>query len=701
MTSDMQAKHGLYKYVLGREWKEVVEIMKKHPDVQSTKITKSEDNVLHLAITLDAPEAYVIELIDVIEKNNPEVSMEIIKAKNKQDNTPLHCAASRGSKAICERIIAVDERLVLEGNKEGETPLFLAALNGRTRTFKYLHSVCCNMATTTKFSELWKRKNGDTILHCTLEREYFELAYHIIYLYGDDDEKMMIVSYENREGVTPLQVLASVPSAFKSGTRLTWCQKLLYSLSACLLSEELKDDDKTQNEDVEAGNSDSSKINDEDTPEQFHETTRLGSIKKIKEKHTLVWRIMEKLLELNSEYKYKENHQIAALSGSVSGPTEQGKSSPRPPKKDNKSTALLEATKYGLLDLVERILEKLPVAIYDKTEPRKRNVVHTAIQKRQTHVLMLLMEHPLWHSLVEEVDADGNNVLHMAAFLPKHMPWDVYGSALQMQYEAKWFQYVKERVPPYLYANENKAGDTPEEVYVAEHKKLLKESNEWIRDASSSYSIVATLTAGVTYATSYTVPGGTNDDTGRPPLEGQFALNVFLIAIFISFCFSITSLGGFLAIYSSRKQPDDFRRNLPLKLCFACTSFYVAIVSMMVSFCAAHSLEVDPRMKAKVYPMYSLIVMPLLFYAVAQIPLYWDLMKASFKKAPQPRYVGESITVEGDRRLVPATDDELIEVDDFLEFDQIEMGFDVDTGLHEGCSSIERSSSKKLQLECL
>lgn len=98
------------------------------------------------------------------------------------------------------------------------------------------------------------------------------------------------------------------------------------------------------------------------------------------------------------------------------------------------------ATKYGLLELVKRILDELPVAIYEKTEPRKRNVLHTAVQKRQTHVLKLLMEHPLWDTLVEEVDACGNNVLHMAAFLPKHMPWEVHGSALQMQYEAKWFQ---------------------------------------------------------------------------------------------------------------------------------------------------------------------------------------------------------------------------------------------------------------------
>ncbi|XP_028790148.1 uncharacterized protein LOC114746127 [Neltuma alba] len=607
-SSYMEAKHNLYRDLLGRNWGEVVEIMRQHPDVHATKITKSEDNVLHLAITFHAPEAIVMGLIDDVQKNNPEVAMEIITAQNKQQDTPLHCAASRGSTSICERILLFDERLALKSNKEGETPLFLAALNGHKDTFQYLHSVCSKISTT-RFSELWRRENGDTILHCTIQREYFGLPYHIIRLYGDDSEKI-IVSYESKEGVTPLQVLASAPSAFRSGTRLTWFQGLLYRLYCLstedLDAEQLKIHDQTQNEDLEVGKSDSLRKIHDAAPELCLKMTKL---------------------ELNSEYKYNEN-QIAFCPSNVTNLTDgQGKSSSSS-KKDNKSTALLAATKYGLLELVNKILD-----------------IHMAVQKRQTHVLREFMKHPLWDSLIEDVDADGNNVLHMAAFLPKHMPWEVYGSALEMQYEAKWFQYMKEHVPPYLYAMENKEGDTPEEIFVAEHKKLLKESNEWMKDTSSSYSIVAALTAGVTYATSYTVPGGTNDTTGRPPLEGQRALNVFLIAILVSFCFSTASLAAFLAVYSSRKQPDDFRRNLPLKLCFALTSFYVAIVSMIVSFVAAHSLEVDPKMKAKLFPMYSLIFLPLLFYTLAQIPLYWDLVRASFKKVPQPRYVGESLTI--------------------------------------------------------
>lgn len=183
MAFDMKANHALYRYVLGQKWNDVVEIIKEHPDVPSTKITKSEDNVLHLAITLHAPEAIVIKLIDEVVKKNLEVAMEIIKAKNKQEDTPMHRAASRGSKAICEKIVLVGfdvEKLVLEGNKEGETPLFLAALNGHKHAFLYLYSVCRDIASA-KSSRLWTRKNGDTILHCTIQREHFGMLWKLVH----------------------------------------------------------------------------------------------------------------------------------------------------------------------------------------------------------------------------------------------------------------------------------------------------------------------------------------------------------------------------------------------------------------------------------------------------------------------------------------------------------------------------------------
>jgi len=49
---------------------------------------------------------------------------------------------------------------------------------------------------------------------------------------------------------------------------------------------------------------------------------------------------------------------------------------------------------------------------------------------------------------------------------------------------------------------------------------------------------------------------------------------------------------------------------------------------------------------------------------------------------------------------VPATDDEVMEVGDFLEYENSEMHVVADTGQSLECISIERSSSGKLRLEC-
>ncbi|XP_019425328.1 PREDICTED: uncharacterized protein LOC109334178 isoform X1 [Lupinus angustifolius] len=58
------------------------------------------------------------------------------------------------------------------------------------------------------------------------------------------------------------------------------------------------------------------------------------------------------------------------------------------------------------------------------------------------------------------------------------------------------------------------------------------------------------------------------------------------------------------------------------------------------------------------------------------------------------------VRVEGDGRLVPATDDEVMEVEGFLECDNSEMRVVADNGQSLECISIERSSSGKLRLEC-
>ena len=197
---------------------------------------------------------------------------------------------------------------------------------------------------------------------------------------------------------------------------------------------------------------------------------------------------------------------------------------------------------------------------------------------------------------------------------------------------------MKNIVPQYLIFQTNDKGRTPGEIFIESHKQQVREGCEWLKSTSESCSVVAALIAGVSFATSTTVPGGTNDQTGKPTLEGEPSFNVFAVASLVSLCFSLTALVLFLAVLTSRQQSRDFKRNLPLKLLLGLSSLFVSIASLLVSFCAAYFFVLKDKMHNLVFVIYATTCLPVSFYAMAQFPLYLDLLTAILTKVPRPSY---------------------------------------------------------------
>ena len=102
-------------------------------------------------------------------------------------------------------------------------------------------------------------------------------------------------------------------------------------------------------------------------------------------------------------------------------------------------TPLLLAARNGITEMVMLILKKYPMAISDKI--RGKNIVHLAAENKEPHVLQVLLSHKfVRRKLIREVDNEGNNALHLAAKLEGKKPWLIPGSALQMQWEMKWYE---------------------------------------------------------------------------------------------------------------------------------------------------------------------------------------------------------------------------------------------------------------------
>lgn len=170
------------------------------------------------------------------------------------------------------------------------------------------------------------------------------------------------------------------------------------------------------------------------------------------------------------------------------------------------------------------------------------------------------------------------------------------------------------------------------------HKKLKKAGNEWLIKTSESCSVVAALIAAVAFATSSTVPGGLDQNTGRPILREYEAFDIFSISSLVALCLSVTALVFFLGIITSRCEERDFRTNLPRKLLVGLTCLFSSIAAMLLSFCAGHTFILREKLRIAAVPIYAFATIPVGFFAVAQLPLYFDLLWAACRKVPLRSY---------------------------------------------------------------
>lgn len=191
---------------------------------------------------------------------------------------------------------------------------------------------------------------------------------------------------------------------------------------------------------------------------------------------------------------------------------------------------------------------------------------------------------------------------------------------------------------PSFFRHYNDKGQTAKEIFSEAHESLVKEGGKWLTNTSQSCSVVAALIATVAFASATTVPGGVDQTSGFPILEGKPAFAVFAISALVALCFSVTSLIMFLSILTSRYQEMDFERDLPVKLILGLTTLFMSIAAMLVSFCAGHFFVMEDRLKYGAFPIYAATCLPVTFFVVSQFPLYVDLVRAIIADVPERTY---------------------------------------------------------------
>ncbi|XP_034915282.1 uncharacterized protein [Populus alba] len=643
--------------------KDLLEIVKYIPDETEFLVPVPDETE---SLVPDETESPVPETESLV----PEI--KFLKRKNKFGNTALHEATIYGNYEAARLLVERCPDLLKEKNNYGETPLFTAAGFAETEIVELLITSkpekCVN-DNCRLLSIHRKRTDGLSILSAAITGQHFETA---LLLQELDDS---LHKLKDEDGVTALQLLAQMPTAFESGFPMGICERLIY----CCLPVKRHHDVESQ---VETWLKER---------KMLERKPRGGILKYLKvpkgcwlegfwnqkRMHVFALGLAEILIKkdesLNKVSITKEGlggKEYRKGENQFSESTSQGKDISETNSSLKEKIPMFIATKNGKEEIVLEIMKKYPDAIVllnvtDSSLTRKehiplfiatihgieeivgeiinqyphavellneegQSILDVAVKHRQKNIFSLVKHQkvPLAR-LHRVVDKKGNTLLHHVADMEHYRGGTKPGPALKLQEELQWFEQVEKVIPSHYVTLRNDDGKAADELFKESHQDQLKNAQTWIKETTQSCSTVAALVATVVFAAAYTVPGG-SDKNGTPNFIDSPYFLVFTVSDVLSLASSLTSLVVFLSLLTSPFELQEFHISLPRKLLFGFTFLFFAVITTMLSFGATILILIQSEKKLTTLLLSIAAFLPVLVFAIMQFRLYVSFMGSTY-----------------------------------------------------------------------
>ena len=191
-------------------------------------------------------------------------------------------------------------------------------------------------------------------------------------------------------------------------------------------------------------------------------------------------------------------------------------------------------------------------------------------------------------------------------------------------------QEVKKIVQPRHKLKTNKDGKSPKSLFTDQHKGLVEEGEKWAKNTATSCSVVAAIIATIAFEAALDVPGGINEETGRPILSNYSLFAAFIISDALSLFSSTISVLVFLGILTSRYREQDFLKSLPTKLIIGLGTLFFSIATMMVVFGTTLVIMLLDTWGWVSFPVVLLAGGPVILYVVFQFPLLVEIFMSTY-----------------------------------------------------------------------
>ncbi|KAF8036203.1 hypothetical protein BT93_C2032 [Corymbia citriodora subsp. variegata] len=570
------------------DWEFATRFLERDSASETAKITNRSETLLHVA-ALGAQDQFLENLVHLLSPDR-----EALEMGDHRGRTALHNAVLCGRIRMVKALVRSNPKLTQLEDNEGRVPLRMSALepSKHKEIVWFLAKNTTNDGPSHPFS---CSSAIDTIVNLSYA------GHHDITLYLVGRYPHLLTAKSTKShGSSILQVLATSEHHWPSGTRLSFLEALIYKCMPVDLS--YKPTDKNSDPVLQI------------LRRSLWNVAKIG-VPIIKRVHEVKLRHMA-ALELTKQVcivmSYKNIIEITDYF--------------------DMNFLLFQATGKGINEFVKCCIQFFPELIW--STPYGESLITRAVTFRRERTLGLFLKVSSTNELslfnMPTWQESRDMMLAAAQYAPTLNPLtNVPGAAFKMQRELQWYKAVEEWVSPS--ARFNKVDyKTYWQIFVEDHKELLKNGEKWVKDTSNSCMLVSTLIATVLFAAAFTVPGGNDNNTGVPLLLGQNSLLVFTISDALGLFSSVTAILLFLAILTSRFEEQDFLYSLPKKIIMGLSFLFLSLAFMLVAFAATLTIVLDKRLEWALIPITLLASIPVALFIVLQLPLLYQMVKSTY-----------------------------------------------------------------------
>lgn len=304
---------------------------------------------------------------------------------------------------------------------------------------------------------------------------------------------------------------------------------------------------------------------------------------------------------------------------------------------------VLDAASCGISEIVKLCFEHFPELTWNHNFIAE--VMKNVVKGRHVELFRLVNAPSTSPLLTDDMKRNLMNVV--VEWSPTCQPKDVSGAPFLMQRELQWFKVLEDMSDPSSKSvqiknilsrinSTSKCRKLSEEEksdwdkFVEKHAPLLQEAGQWMKDTSSSCSLVSTLIITVAFATAFTVPGKDHGDIGISISFKKRSFMVFAVANVLALFSSVTATLMFLAILTSRYGAKDFLNSLPTKMILGLTFLFLSLAFMLVAFGSALTIVLGKELEWIYIPITFLAAIPVVLFAILHLPLYFEMVKSTY-----------------------------------------------------------------------